>query len=83
VSTWGAPSRIKAPNKESHPIHPIQELPGSALKDCEALLKLDPDVIRKLRSSQPYLSKITAQDILSVAPTCDDALAGRLCEDFR
>src|SRR5207342_636229 len=31
VSTWGRSFANLAPNKESHPIHPTQELPGSAL----------------------------------------------------
>jgi hypothetical protein len=53
------------------------------LKDVETLLAIDPDVIRKLRSEQPYLSKVAAPDILNVVPTCDPAMADRLCEDFR
>src|SRR5262245_5733083 len=36
----------------------------SALQDCEALLQIDSDIIKKLRKQQPYLSRITAKQIL-------------------
>jgi hypothetical protein len=40
----------------------------SALQDCEALLQIDSDIIKKLRKQQPYLSRITAKQILEDFP---------------
>jgi hypothetical protein len=52
------------------------------LEDCEALLRLDPDIVKKLRRSQSYLSLVTAQEILGILPTCDPALVARLISRF-
>jgi hypothetical protein len=54
----------------------------SPLQDCEALLQMDPGIIKKLRKQQPYLSLITAKQILDVLPSCDGALAERLASRF-
>jgi hypothetical protein len=54
----------------------------SALQDCEALLQMDPGIIKELRKKQPYLSLITAKQILDVLPSCDRALAERLASRF-
>ena len=54
----------------------------SALQDCEALLQIDSDIIKKLRKQQPYLSRITAKQILDVLPNCDPTLAERLAGRF-
>jgi hypothetical protein len=54
----------------------------SALQDCEALLQMDPDIIKKLRKQQPYLSRMTAKQLLDVLPNCDPTLAGRLTGRF-
>jgi hypothetical protein len=54
----------------------------SALQDCEALLQIDSDIIKKLRKQQPYLSRITAKQILDVLPNCDPTLADRLTGRF-
>jgi len=51
----------QAPNKESHPIHPIQELPGSALTEIGE--KISPSELlhipKKVRSSQKTKDKDT------------------------
>ncbi|MET4066814.1 hypothetical protein ABID58_001597 [Bradyrhizobium sp. S3.2.6] len=52
------------------------------LADCEALLQLDSDIIKKLRRSQSYLSRVTAGQILQLAPACDPLLAARLTSNF-
>jgi hypothetical protein len=54
----------------------------SPLRDCEALLQIDPDIIKKLRRQQSYLSLVTAKQILDVLPSCDPALADRLAGPF-
>jgi hypothetical protein len=54
----------------------------SALQDCEALLQIDSNIIKKLRKQQPYLSRITAKQILDVLPNCDPTLAERLTGRF-
>jgi hypothetical protein len=54
----------------------------SALQDCEAPLQIDSDIIKKLRKQQPYLSRITAKQILDVLPNCDPTLADRLTGRF-
>jgi hypothetical protein len=40
----------------------------SPLQDCEALLQMDPGIIKELRKKQPYLSLITAEQILYQIP---------------
>jgi hypothetical protein len=62
-------------NLEQTPYH-------SALQDCEALLQMDPGIINELRKQQPYLSLITAKQMLDVLPSCDRALAERLASRF-
>jgi hypothetical protein len=54
----------------------------SPLRDCEALLQIDPDIIKKLRRQQSYLSLVTTQQILHVLPCCDPTLAERLTGPF-
>jgi hypothetical protein len=54
----------------------------SPLRDYEALLQIDSGVIKKLRKQQPYLSLVTAKQILDVLPSCDPTLAVRLVDRF-
>jgi len=53
-----------------------------ALWYYEAILQIDSDIIKKLRKQQPYLSRITAKQILDVLPNCDPTLAERLAGRF-
>jgi hypothetical protein len=66
--------RQKVEQKES-PYH-------SPLRDAETLLQMDPGIIKELRKQQPYLSRITAKQILDVLPNCDPTLAERLTGHF-
>jgi hypothetical protein len=54
----------------------------SALQDCEVLLQMDRGIIKEMRKKQSYLSRITAEDILDVLPSCNRALAERLASRF-
>jgi hypothetical protein len=80
VTHYGDKSRIAACRAKMERPASLYSAP---LEDCEALLKLDPDIIRKLRTKQPYLSLVTAQEILDVLPSIDPALAARLTQPFR
>ena len=52
------------------------------LKDCRELLSRDPEVIKRLRAKEPYLSKITAKLILDELPNLPRDIADRLACAF-
>jgi hypothetical protein len=52
------------------------------LKDVEEIQAKDPTFVRRLRCKEPYLSRVTAGQILSVAPACKPEVAQRLTLPF-
>jgi hypothetical protein len=52
------------------------------LEDYESLLRLKPDIIKRLRTRESYLSRITADMLLKEFPECDKNLAARLTSFF-
>ncbi|WMT77087.1 hypothetical protein [Bradyrhizobium sp. Ash2021] len=54
-----------------------------ALIDVELLTQHDREAVLKLRKIEPYLSRITPDQIVQVVPACPSNLARRLCASFR
>jgi hypothetical protein len=50
-----------------------------ALLDYETLLALQPNIVRELRTQQPSLSRVKADQLLTFVPSLDPDVARRLC----
>lgn len=80
VSIYGDPEYVKTRRNEMEGPESKYRL---ALADCESLLKAYPDIIKQIRKTEPYLSRITAEQILFCAASFDSTVRRRLATKFK
>jgi hypothetical protein len=71
LRTWG--------RRDATPPGPYRRASGEVRK----LLNMDPDVIKKIRASQPMFSAMTVSDLTNACPDLSAALAEQLVQPFK